>query len=216
MYNPQYTRPSVLENKYLIQRRSMTETNDIKKETCDHSYTHDLCPMAQKVDVGHTINRNEVMDIYDTLMLCTYQIELTKLKMHTHHNENEKDEDEDEDEERNMKNMLYNVQLAQVFKLEDSTSVSSSNILSQIEQLYILIKDIDFIKNLISQNPYTYLFHDNSKEETEFLLFQTFFSYDFFHLFHKCLIYYFASTPSNDHLKDSILSLNTAMQNKTK
>ena len=169
MYNPQYTRPSVLENKYLIQRRSMTETNDIKKETCDHSYTHDLCPMAQKVDVGHTINRNEVMDIYDTLMLCTYQIELTKLKMHTHHNENEKDEDEDEDEERNMKNMLYNVQLAQVFKLEDSTSVSSSNILSQIEQLYILIKDIDLITNLISKNQYTYLFPDNRKEETEFL-----------------------------------------------
>lgn len=206
MYNPQYTRPTVLENKYLIQRITMIETNDIEKDTCDHN----LCTVKQNDEVIHTINRNELKDIYDTQMLCTYQIELTKLTMHIH------DDETEQDEEQSLKNMLYNVQLAQVFKIEDITSVSSSNILSQIEQLYIIIKDIDFIKQLISTNPYDYLFQDNSKEETEFLLFQTFFSYDFFHLFHKCLIYYFASIPSNDILKESILTLNTAMQNKNK
>tara|TARA_B110000967_G_scaffold85058_1_gene87625 strand:+ start:94 stop:699 length:606 start_codon:yes stop_codon:yes gene_type:complete len=201
MYNPQYTRPSVLENKYL-NHKTMTENDTDNHDQLPHT-------METNDDEINTINRDEVKNIYDTQMLCTYQIELTKLTMCDKN-------DKEQEEEQSLKNMLYNVQLAQVFKVEDGTSVSSSYMLSQIERLYILIKDIEFIKQLISTNPYSYLFVENNKEEKEFLLFQTLFSYDYFHLFHKCMIYYFASTQANDNLKECILTLNTVMQHKHK
>jgi hypothetical protein len=155
-------------------------------------------------DMNVSIIKEEVSKIYDTQMLCTYQIKLSEAP-----NRNEYNEDG-----ISWENMLYNIQLSQVFLAKEGSSVSVSYILAQIEKLYSLLKEIDFIKDLISINQHQIIFMSNTKEEKDFLLFQTFFSYDYFHLFHRCMIFYFSSTPSEEKLQNSILELRTALQKK--
>ena len=151
-----------------------------------------------------SINKEEVTRIYDTQMLCTYQIRVSEAPNGNEYNE----------EGITWEHMLYNIQLAQVFRVEDGASVSAPYILSQIEKLYALVRNIEFIEDLISLNQHQIVFMSNTKEEKDFLLFQTLFSYDYFHLFHRCLIFYFSSTPSEEKLQSSILELSSALQKK--
>ena len=157
------------------------------------------------------INKDHVMNIYDTLMLCTYHIENSKDIV-------EDDDDNTKEEEDYLRHMLYNVQLSQIFKIEDGTVVTMTYMLSQIEQLYNLLKDIEFVDTLLSLNPHTKLFMNNKDvEDSKFMVFQTLFSFDYFHLFHKCLINYYSSIQSEDTLTKSINNLISAFKiNKDK
>ena len=174
---------------------------------------HNVVSMSKNISDENIfmVNKENVSKIYDTNMLCTYQIDLSKSYCSDENNSEEEEEDDTK-----WKNMLYNVQLSQVFLVEDGDSVSSSYILSRIEKLYDLVKDVQFIVNLISKNKHGIVFSDNTQEEKDFLLFQTLFSYDYFHLFHKCMIYYFSSLSSEVQLKSSIMELNEVLQGNNK
>ena len=174
---------------------------------------HNVVSMSKNISDNNKcmVNKENVSKIYDTNMLCTYQIDLSKSYCSDENNSEEEEEDDTK-----WKNMLYNVQLSQVFLVEDGASVTSSYILSRIEKLYDLVKDVQFIVNLISKNKHGIVFSDNTQEEKDFLLFQTLFSYDYFHLFHKCMIYYFSSLSSEVQLKSSIKELNELLQGNNK
>lgn len=173
---------------------------------------HNVLSMSKNIsDNKCIVNKENVSKIYDTNMLCTYQIDLSKSYCSDENNSEEEEEDD-----TIWKNMLYNVQLSQVFLVEDGTSVTSSYILSRIEKLYDLVKDVQFIVNLISENKHGIVFSDNTQEEKDFLLFQTLFSYDYFHLFHKCMIYYYSSLSSEVQLKSSIMELTKELQGNKK
>lgn len=165
-----------------------------------------------KSDILFLQNKDKdiVSKIYDTNMLCTYQFEFTKSL-------EDKSKEGEEEEDVKWKDMLYKVQLSQVFLVDDGASVTSSYILSQIEKLYDIVKDVQFIRKLISENKHGIVFTENTQEEKDFLLFQTLFSYDYFHLFHKCMIYYFSSISSEEILMSSIMELTKKLlSNKNK
>jgi len=165
---------------------------------------------SMKTDDKCIPNKDLVSKIYDTNMLCTYQIEFSKpFSFDEDKIENVKDEEKDDS---NWKNILYNVQLSQVFLAEDDTCVSSSYILGKIEKLYELVKDVQFIIDIISANKHSEIFSENTQEEKDFLLFQTLFSYDYFHLFHKCMIYYYSSISSKQQLEKCIKELSNELQ----
>lgn len=107
-------------------------------------------------------------------MICTY-------KMMT----------EDGEDEKGLKQMLYQLQLLQLFNIiEYNDTLINDN----INSLYEEIKDLDFIKKILQENPYNNQFTDPE------LIFRTLFSYDYFDLFHKCLYYHSKNEPIDEAL----------------
>ena len=93
---------------------------------------------------------------------------------------------EDGEDEKGLKQMLYQLQLLQIFNMiEYNDTIINANIIS----LYEEIKELDFIKKLLQENPYNTQFTDPE------LIFRTLFSYDYFDLFHKCLYYHSKNEP---------------------
>lgn len=86
--------------------------------------------------------------------------------------------EEETEEEKGLKNLLYNMQLLQMFNLNN---YDENNINSKIDMLYDNIKNEKFIEILINENPYKKTLEKNE------LVFRVLFSYDYFDLFHKCL-----------------------------
>jgi hypothetical protein len=103
---------------------------------------------------------------------------------------------EDEEEEIGIKQMLYQFQLLQAFRMTD---YNDSEINNKMQTLYQQLKNVEFVKILIQKNPHTNYF----KEEEE-LIFRTLFSYDYFDLFHKCL-YYHSKNESVDNAMGLLL-----------
>ena len=93
-----------------------------------------------------------------------------------------KDITEDDEDEVGLKQVCYQLQLLQAFNMFefDDTEIDKN-----INNAYTQLKDISFVQELIVKNPY------NSQLVDQELVFRTLFSYDYFDLFHKCLVYYY-------------------------
>ena len=107
---------------------------------------------------------------------------------------------EDNDEEKGMREMLYKIQLLQLFDLNELDEAVMNE---KMNTLYESIKNEPFITELLQENPYKINFFNNE------LLFRTLFSYDFLDLFHKCLYNHFNNLPMEDSinkLKDEFTS----------
>jgi len=100
---------------------------------------------------------------------------------------------EDGEDEKGLKEMLYKIQLLQLFGLND---FDESIMNEKISILYDSIKSEKFVEELLENNPYKNSFINNE------LLFRTLFSYDYLDLFHKCLYNHFNNIPQS--LKTSI------------
>lgn len=118
------------------------------------------------------------MDSLELDLICTYKL-MT----------------EDEEEEIGIKQMLYQFQLLQTFRMTD---YNDSELNNKIQTLYQQLKNVEFVEILIQKNPHTNYF----KEEE--LIFRTLFSYDYFDLFHKCL-YYHSKNESVDDTMNLLL-----------
>lgn len=88
---------------------------------------------------------------------------------------------EDEEDEKGIKEMLYKIQLLELFNLQDFEELKLNK---QIDKLYNLLKENNYINLLFEIHPY-------KKMMTKELLFRTFFSYDYLDLFHKFLYNFF-------------------------
>ena len=167
-------------------------------------------------------NKEEVERIYDTKMLCTYHIGLSRSLGTTEEGPVSSSDDEDCDEIENqlLMDMLYKIQLLQLFRLDDENDKTTDCVLQRMEELYRLLRDNEFIKEIIDSNPHNLALFDpfRDEEETRFILFQTLFSYDYLYMFHKCMISYFSLGQSNGHghLYKSVQDLKDAMEKRRK
>ena len=93
---------------------------------------------------------------------------------------------EDGDDEKGLKEMLYKIQLLQLFGLNE---FDESMMNEKMNILYESIKCEKFVEELLENNPYKNNFINNE------LLFRTLFSYDYLDLFHKCLHNHFNNIP---------------------
>ena len=99
-----------------------------------------------------------------------------------------KDITEEGEDEIGLKQMCYQLQLLQAFNMYE---FDDNEIDKNITHVYTQLKDISFVQELIMKNPYSNHLVDPD------MVFRTLFSYDYFDLFHKCLVYYY-----NDKLID--------------
>ena len=96
---------------------------------------------------------------------------------------------EDNEEEKGLKEMLYKIQLLQLFGLDE---LDEDVMNDKMNELYENIKNESFVKDLLHIHPYKFeLAHDE-------LLFRTLFSYDYLDLFHRCLYNHFNRLPMED------------------
>jgi hypothetical protein len=108
---------------------------------------------------------------------------------------------EDNEEEKGLKEMLYKIQLLQLFGLDE---LDEDVMNDKSNSLYENIKNESFVKELLLMHPYKVgLTHDE-------LLFRTMFSYDYLDLFHRCLYNHFNKLP----MKDSITKLKAEFTSK--
>jgi hypothetical protein len=107
---------------------------------------------------------------------------------------------EDDEEEVGLREMLYKIQLLQIFNMKEF----EEDIINQkIDDLFDSIKNEDFLTQIIEKHPYKdTLFND--------LIFRTLFSYDYLDLFHKCLYHFFNQLP----LETSLQNLLDSFQSK--
>jgi len=92
---------------------------------------------------------------------------------------------EDNEEEVGLREMLYKIQLLQTFNMEEFDEEIMNK---KIDDLFELIKDEEFIKNIFKKHPYKGTMYED-------LIFRTLFSYDYLDLFHKCLYHFFNNFP---------------------
>lgn len=95
---------------------------------------------------------------------------------------------EDDEDEKGLKEMLYKIQLLQLFGLNE---FDESIMNEKMNVLYESIKCEKFVEELLDINPYKNSFINNE------LLFRTLFSYDYLDLFHKCLYNHFNNIPQS-------------------
>ena len=93
-----------------------------------------------------------------------------------------KDITEEGEDEIGLKQMCYQLQLLQAFNMYE---FDDNEIDKNITHVYTQLKDISFVQELIMKNPYSNHLVDPD------MVFRTLFSYDYFDLFHKCLVYYY-------------------------
>lgn len=93
---------------------------------------------------------------------------------------------EDGEDEVGLKQMCYQLQLLQAFNMIE---FDDKEIDKNITNTYTQLKDVSFVHELIMKNPY------NSQLVDPELVFRTLFSYDYFDMFHKCLVYYYNNKP---------------------
>ena len=165
-------------------------------------------------------NKEEVERIYDTKMLCTYHIGLSRSMRTTEEGRVSSSDEEDYDETENqlLMDMLYKIQLLQLFRLDEENEKTTDCVLHRMEELYRLLRDNEFIKEIIDSNPHKLALYDpfRDDEETRFILFQTLFSFDYLYMFHKCMISYFSLGQSQGHLSKSVQDLKEAMEKRRK
>ena len=101
-------------------------------------------------------------------------------------------EDENDEEEIGIKDMLYKIQLLQMFKLDEYDDIIINN---KINSLFQELKEEKFLKDLFKIHQY------NINNDTEFL-FHTLFSYDYFYIFHKLLYLYFNKLDFNKQIEE--------------
>ena len=107
---------------------------------------------------------------------------------------------EDGEDEKGLKEMLYKIQLLQLFGLNELDETVMNE---KMNSLYETIKEESFITELLQENSYKHSFFNSE------LLFRTLFSYDYLDLFHKCLYNHFNNLPmegSINKLKDEFTS----------
>jgi hypothetical protein len=81
--------------------------------------------------------------------------------------------------------LLYQIQLLQLFKLDNYESQVEFDIINKyIDNLYSEIKNENFIKELIDLSEYKNIMEDD-------VIFRTFFSFQLLDLFHRCLHEFF-------------------------
>ena len=95
---------------------------------------------------------------------------------------------EDGEDEKGLKEMLYKIQLLQLFGLNE---FDESIMNEKMNVLYESIKCEKFVEEILENNPYKNNFINNE------LLFRTLFSYDYLDLFHKCLYNHFNNIPQS-------------------
>ena len=105
--------------------------------------------------------------MYDTSFYCTYKL---------------MDNDDD-------RNMMYQIQLLQAF---DMRKFDQDEISEKTLQLYQQLKDCNEVKEILEEGVKANLQLNLSHE----IMFMCLFSYQFFDLFHKCLIDYFTTGSS--------------------
>ena len=88
---------------------------------------------------------------------------------------------EDEEDEKGIKEMLYKIQLLELFYLQDFEEIKLNK---QLDNLYDLLKENKSMNQLFEVHPY-------KKLMTKEIMFRTFFSYDYLDLFHKFLYNFF-------------------------
>ena len=98
---------------------------------------------------------------------------------------------EDGDDEKGLREMLYKIQLLQLFNLNEFDETVMNE---KMNTLYEEIKGESFITELLQENLYKDSFFNCE------LLFRTFFSYDYLDLFHKCLYNHFNNLPMEDSI----------------
>ena len=98
---------------------------------------------------------------------------------------------EDGEDEKGLKEMLYKIQLLQLFGLNELDETVMNE---KMNSLYETIKEESFITELLQKNPYRHSFFNCE------LLFRTLFSYDYLDLFHRCLYNHFNNLPMEDSL----------------
>lgn len=92
---------------------------------------------------------------------------------------------EDSDDEVGLKQLLYQIQLLQILNLE-TCGYDIDRINAKINYLYDQLKNEQFVKELLLENPYCLQLNNNNE-----LIFRTLFSYDYFDLFQRCLYCYY-------------------------
>jgi len=108
---------------------------------------------------------------------------------------------EDNEEEKGLKEMLYKIQLLQLFDLNEMNETVMNE---KINIVYDNIKNEPFLNELLEEHPYKTHFFNRE------LLFRTLFSYDFLDLFHMCLYNHINNLP----MEDSINKLKTEYRYK--
>ena len=118
--------------------------------------------------------------MYDTTILCTYKL-MNNIMIDISDDDDDNDNDNDNDNNNDC-NILYQIQLLQILQLE---SFDEEKLNDKINLLYHELKDKPFVKMLIESNSYYDILGKN-----EDVVFRTLFSYDFFDLFHKCVVFH--------------------------
>jgi len=98
---------------------------------------------------------------------------------------------ENGEDEKGLKEMLYKIQLLQLFGLNELDETVMNE---KMNSLYETIKEESFITELLQENSYKHSFFNSE------LLFRTLFSYDYLDLFHRCLYNHFNNLPMEDSL----------------
>ena len=111
---------------------------------------------------------------------------------------------EEDEEEKGISNMLYQIQLLELFDLKD-LNLDFDKLNEKMDVIYLQLKDETLIKELFEIHPY-------KDSMTHTLMFRTLFSYDYLYLFHKFLYNFYNKININNdsdfymELKNKLMS----------
>lgn len=95
-------------------------------------------------------------------------------------------------DEEKYQQLLYQIQLLQLFKLDNYESQVEFDVINKyIDNLYTEIKNENFVKEFIELSEYKNVMEDD-------VIFRTFFSFQTLDLFHKCLHEFFNKKSVSD------------------
>jgi len=111
---------------------------------------------------------------------------------------------EEGEDEKDISNMLYQIQLLELFDLKD-LNLDFDKLNEKMDIIYLQLKDEPLIAELFEIHPYI----DSMTHE---LMFRTLFSYDYLYLFHKFLYNFYNKKKINNdsdfyiELKNKLMS----------
>jgi hypothetical protein len=108
-----------------------------------------------------------------------------------------------DDDDKDISKMLYQIQLLELFNLND---LNFDLLNDKIDIIYSQLKDETLIKELFEIHPY-------KEYMTSELMFRTFFSYDYLFMFHKYLYHYFNKNIITNH-SDFYIQLKNKLMSK--